>query len=513
MVPFFKLSTKNYEPISHEDIYLYNQYDFINSFIKRNFNSRFHNLLAKPNLKSNEVNWFTNQEGIFRRISEINQQEKIRFLKMYWDFKNQIDVKIDELKQAKNKDKKNWAIILENVFNEDYNIIFTNKTDIIILWGWKFSNKGENFYPIEQPKKSIEQTETNTGEETQINDQSEKIKPVVKEVKQNLEIKKKTTWWKKLLNKLWFFLKKYWWLILAIVILFLLASQIKSCNSSTNDYELNPNGNNNIIEDGFVYSENFDNNSGYIIIDGKKIIEGEIPPIGPPENIIYDYEENDYEEIISDRINIALKPNNDHSIFDFIKKLNEVYPHFEILFYREESKLTQIKIPKDQRVFLKKEIKSKFKALGYNLLVWDEVIFRTIVYDSYNDPVFNSSVKRWHFDAIGVGKAWGITKGSKEITIAIIDDGFDLMHEDLRKNIVKPWNVKKQNDNIFSIGDTSHGTHVAGLAIASQNNFKGTSGIAPNCSFMPIQIGSDHNGFSSLSIIEGVLYAINSSAC
>ena len=33
----------------------------------------------------------------------------------------------------------------------------------------------------------------------------------------------------------------------------------------------------------------------------------------------------------------------------------------------------------------------------------------------------------------------------------------------------------KQNDNIFSIGDTSHGTHVAGLAIASQNNFKGTS--------------------------------------
>ena len=111
----------------------------------------------------------------------------------------------------------------------------------------------------------------------------------------------------KLLNKLWFFLKKYWWLILAIVILFLLASQIKSCNSSTNDYELNPNGNNNIIEDGFVYSENFDNNSGYIIIDGKKIIEGEIPPIGPPENIIYDYEENDYEEIISDRINIALK--------------------------------------------------------------------------------------------------------------------------------------------------------------------------------------------------------------
>ena len=29
---------------------------------------------------------------------------------------------------------------------------------------------------------------------------------------------------------------------------------------------------------------------------------------------------------------------------------------------------------------------------------------------------------------------------------------------------------------------------------------------------MPIQIGSDHNGFSSLSIIEGVLYAINNSA-
>ena len=36
-----------------------------------------------------------------------------------------------------------------------------------------------------------------------------------------------------------------------------------------------------------------------------------------------------------------------------------------------------------------------------------------------------------------MNKAWEITTGKKDIVIAVIDDGFDLNHEELNKNIVK----------------------------------------------------------------------------
>jgi len=113
-----------------------------------------------------------------------------------------------------------------------------------------------------------------------------------------------------------------------------------------------------------------------------------------------------------------------------------------------------------------------------------------------------------------MNKAWEITTGKKDIVIAVIDDGFDLNHEELNKNIVKPYNVLSQNDNIYANKKLPHGTHVAGLAIAKKNNNLGVCGIAPDCSFMPIQIGSLSNPefFSISSVIDGILYAINNGA-
>ena len=47
-----------------------------------------------------------------------------------------------------------------------------------------------------------------------------------------------------------------------------------------------------------------------------------------------------------------------------------------------------------------------------------------------------------------------------------------------------------------------------------KNNNFGACGVAPDCSFMPIQIGNDiHPGmFAMTDIIDGVLYAINNDA-
>lgn len=54
-----------------------------------------------------------------------------------------------------------------------------------------------------------------------------------------------------------------------------------------------------------------------------------------------------------------------------------------------------------------------------------------------------------------------------------------------------------------------HGTHVAALAVGALNNGAGAAGLAPNCKLMPISLGND---MSSVSILEGLLYAINQGA-
>ena len=109
--------------------------------------------------------------------------------------------------------------------------------------------------------------------------------------------------------------------------------------------------------------------------------------------------------------------------------------------------------------------------------------------------------------------AWQKTTGEKDIIVAIIDDGFDLNHDEINDNIVDSWNIINQNSNVYSSNTLSHGTHVSGIAISEKNNNFGVCGIAPDCSFMPIQIGVEGSRYlPATSIIDGILYAINHNA-
>lgn len=86
--------------------------------------------------------------------------------------------------------------------------------------------------------------------------------------------------------------------------------------------------------------------------------------------------------------------------------------------------------------------------------------------------------------------AWKTTKGNRDIVVAVIDDGFDLTHPDLRgQNKVvhgrdfvdgdrMPFPTDEHNDY--------HGTPCAGVAIGEENG-SGIVGIAPKCAFMPIR--------------------------
>ena len=87
-------------------------------------------------------------------------------------------------------------------------------------------------------------------------------------------------------------------------------------------------------------------------------------------------------------------------------------------------------------------------------------------------------------------EAWNISKGSRNVVVGVIDDGFDLTHPDLRG----PGKVVFPRD--FDDSDVSplptriqgdfHGTPCAGVAVGEENG-EGIVGIAPNCAFLPVR--------------------------
>ncbi|MEL6490527.1 MAG: S8 family serine peptidase [Cyanobacteria bacterium J06621_3] len=85
-------------------------------------------------------------------------------------------------------------------------------------------------------------------------------------------------------------------------------------------------------------------------------------------------------------------------------------------------------------------------------------------------------------------KAWDITRGSRSVTLAITDDGFDLNHPDLQGagKIVAPRDLKNKDGLPTPVNFENHGTPVAGVALAEETG-TGVVGIAPGCSLMPIQ--------------------------
>lgn len=121
--------------------------------------------------------------------------------------------------------------------------------------------------------------------------------------------------------------------------------------------------------------------------------------------------------------------------------------------------------------------------------------------------------QQWHLTAasgfnvksdahISVEQAWDITRGSRSVVIAVSDDGFDLSHPDLQGlgKIVEPRDLRSEDSVPLPIeAADNHGTACAGLAIGEENR-EGIVGVAPGCSFMPIQT----TGFLDDESIEGI---------
>jgi len=167
-----------------------------------------------------------------------------------------------------------------------------------------------------------------------------------------------------------------------------------------------------------------------------------------------------------------------------------------------------------------------------------------------NDPLFGQQA--W-LTAMRMQQAWDVTKGSKDVIVAIVDSGTDWEHVDLKNQIwnnadeipnnakdddgngyvddvrgwdfvgnitiqeafsgvLKPDNNPKVNYPTIN-GTNGHGTVVAGCTGATTNNGTGVASTGFNVTLMPLKCGSDRNDVPT--ILEGytaIRYAADNGA-
>jgi subtilisin family serine protease len=208
--------------------------------------------------------------------------------------------------------------------------------------------------------------------------------------------------------------------------------------------------------------------------------------------------------VIDDVLNILME-NEDKSIMELAKEFKSKYPDskYKVVYHDDIVKRMQVKVPSAEREALKEEIPPKF-APEYTLFVFDEALFEMKY--TPGDPAFKDEDKSWYLRAVNAPKAWDITLGSPKLTVAVVDNGFNLNHPELKGKVVMPYNVWTRS-NKLKPQKVDHGTHVAGTALAIADNGLGLLGVAPKCAFMPVQVADAKGVITTTSIADGILYA------
>jgi thermitase len=121
---------------------------------------------------------------------------------------------------------------------------------------------------------------------------------------------------------------------------------------------------------------------------------------------------------------------------------------------------------------------------------------------------------QWALQKVHAAEAWtkAGNKGSRRVTVAVIDTGIDYNHESLKPNMVQGYDFKQNDsDPMDEIGDRNpgHGTHCAGIVGATGLIENGTSGLSAEVSLMPLRfLGADGSG-DLMAGIKAVDHAIS----
>ena len=111
-----------------------------------------------------------------------------------------------------------------------------------------------------------------------------------------------------------------------------------------------------------------------------------------------------------------------------------------------------------------------------------------------NDPALasttpsSSSANAWHLDSINAFEAWDIVKTNNTVTVAVLDTGCYLTHEELASQVWTEYAWNSYLGSALTKDYQGHGTHVCGLVAAQANNGVGTAGASYNAKVLPIGV-------------------------
>ena len=128
-----------------------------------------------------------------------------------------------------------------------------------------------------------------------------------------------------------------------------------------------------------------------------------------------------------------------------------------------------------------------------------------------NDPalVETSANYQWMHDYVGDSYAWTAGYKGQGIKVAVIDTGLLTTHEDLAANALAGKDFSNSANGTDHPDDNQeHGTHVAGIIAAEENNGKGGAGIAPDAKVSGYCVFSTSGGATEADIVRAINAAV-----
>lgn len=173
--------------------------------------------------------------------------------------------------------------------------------------------------------------------------------------------------------------------------------------------------------------------------------------------------------------------------------------------------------------------------LAAQLATLDEVAFATPDFisqyrRSLPAATGNPSTKQWHLRLIGASQAWKLGRGKRSVVVAVLDDGIDVEHPELRANVLRHPDPDEPRDlcgrdfylpdddaDHFNprpkrfrapfeemAGNDIHGTCCAGVAVGRGPK---AYGMAPNCRLLPVKVFHADDLASDSRVADAIRYS------
>lgn len=512
------LDAKNIKPLIWLNLPLYRNYDKLKNYLRQQVGEEYARLFARPLIQEGadgqleQVAWqcevFSDRPQI---LTQLTTEEQVKYRAILEQKLTSLLMHSQLLLESEDNESVRWGQLINkslDIPGEDC-VLCGDDTVVLAAWGFHAQTKGSDSYrlreaipplgpsipsdqsvasmlaeqtvsPSERPPANsvnllIEQSKHTTDQRTQserdkiegdTNSPDNKVEPV--SIVNSIEEGERPLTPPLPPKSLW---QRFWWVAMLLFLLIGITWSVGQC-VPTNYLPAQP---------GVLIPID----SSKIVLDSAKV-----------------------RYIVADRLNIALIGTS-KDLEKFALAFKKQYPDgdYQIIYFEPKTSRLQIQVPAAKRDQVANNLKGQLP--DFKLLIWPEGIIQR----RQIDPAFQYPARSWYHLAVKAPEAWQYTQGDENLVVAIIDEGFDVRHPELASRVVSPYNIPAQSNQLTTAPWLGmHGTHVAGIALGASNNGIGLAGIAPNCQFMPVQIGDLRGAMGGTAVIDGLLYAIEQGA-